>query len=552
MATFDPTKGQFVSAEQRQSFKQQQEQQAQQQGFQFQQQAEQPEQKGIFSRLAGAVAKPIFRTGLTAVRLGQSVSRLARGDVAGAGEILEKGAAVPFSGEFVKPVGQTEGTLAGIKDILGTGLDLGTTVIAPGAGTAVKGVAKVGAKEATKQILRQGTKLGVVSGAATGAGVALQEGEDIGGVVRETLIGGAFGGVLGALTSKVQARKFAKAPEKAEKVQERAADFYRKGFAATKEKQKENVEKLLPVLMDKKWWGTRKSLLKKAEQGIELGNKQYEELGELQGMVQVGGLVDKMDERLATFLRPDGTVKSFKKTEHRALTEAKNDLLSYAAYSESKNKPEAYKQTLRELSQQMGNALYDTRKAVRTVKDSKTLSQLKFVDDSIRKILAESTPEYAQINKFYSANQRLKDVVEETLSRKAPQNWLSLTNAVTAGTGAIFGLASGNITGAVVLGATMAGLSKIAHSSWFNTMIAARKARVAEKLLQQTPEQMVSSITRIANFGIKAINEMLEGGAPEGEEQEQEIPQAEAEEATEQQPPVEIEEPPQQTARFGQ
>jgi len=479
-----------------------------------------PEKKpGFLKQVGGAVIKPFFKTGLTALRLGQAIKRLSEGDIKGADEIINKGAEVPLSREKVVPVGSQKSTIAGIKDIVGTGLDLGVSVLPMGAGktaatktaqTLLKTGGKGVAKEVTKQFLKQGAKVGAFAGAASGAGIALQDDKSALDVAKQTAIGTVTGGVLGAITGKIQASKFLKTPQRVEKLQNQAATFYKKGLGATKEKQKENVEKLIPVISENKWWGTRKALLKKAEKGIALSNKQYEQLGELQGVVEVDGILNKIDARLGTFLRPDGQVKSFKKAQYNALLAVRDDITSYGVYNEAVGNTKVYQQALRELGADLGKDLYGTRKALKTVKDSKTLSQLQFADASIRDLLASKNIEFAKINKLQTASRRLKEVLEETLSRTESRNWLKLIDGVSGAAGVGIGMAAAPGIAPPLIGASiMAGLTHIAHSGWFNTMSAVRKARIADRLLQKSPTEMMKWVTKLANVGVKAVDELM-------------------------------------------
>lgn len=67
-------------------------------------------------------------------------------------------------------------------------------------------------KLTTKQMVGQGVKIGAPLGMAYGASGAMQNNEDLGGIVKSSLIGGATGGVLGGATGFVAGKMVNRAP----------------------------------------------------------------------------------------------------------------------------------------------------------------------------------------------------------------------------------------------------------------------------------------------------------------------------------------------------
>lgn len=161
----------------------------------------------------------------------------------------------------------------------------------------------VGAKTAG-QAFKQGFKRGAIQGGAigagAGAGASLQANNDNATVIGDTLRGGAIGGALGGVLEGVATRSDFLRPQKAAAKREKAIEQFKKGLKATKEKHKEKADKIIPELLDRGWWGTRKKLLEKAQRGVQLSGKEYEKLGELRGVVEIDGLLQQIDDEIAS------------------------------------------------------------------------------------------------------------------------------------------------------------------------------------------------------------------------------------------------------------
>lgn len=165
--------------------------------------AKKPEQmSNLILDLGRGLAEPAVKTLATGASALAAGGALAQEKIFGidngnqAQEILNEGINVPLYGK-VKPVGaqsglSQEGTLDDFTQILGTGLQLGTTL---GAGELAGAVPKVGKLAAAKV----GGVIGALTGGLYGGGAGLRSEE---GKVENTIagtLGGAFlGGVLGA------------------------------------------------------------------------------------------------------------------------------------------------------------------------------------------------------------------------------------------------------------------------------------------------------------------------------------------------------------------
>src|SRR6185436_1551410 len=116
-------------------------------------------------------------------------------------------------------------------------------------------------------------------------------------IMKKALTSGAISGVIGGTLSGFANMKNV-SPETLKK---EAVESYKRGLNATKEKYKEQADKIIPDLLDDKTWGTRKKLIKKAEQGIRLSNDEYAKLGELEGTVNTDGLLQKIDDEISNY-----------------------------------------------------------------------------------------------------------------------------------------------------------------------------------------------------------------------------------------------------------
>ena len=368
--------------------------------------------------------------------------------------------------------------------------------------------------EALKTGAIKGAGQGAIFGGAYGATGALQENEDIGETIKRTLIGGATGGVIGGVVGGIAGRKNID-PEELKK---QAIEKYKLGLRATKEKFKERADKVIPELLDEKVWGSRRKLLEKADKGIKLSLDEYEKLGELKGIISTTGLFQNIDDEIAKMgkevIDPETGEKIFRafsvnEEKVGVLRKLKADIVALDAFDKIKDN-QAYQQELRELAQFYGTDLYESRKAMKTINDSKTLSQVKKVDGAIRELLNTNNPEYSKINEVYHRNSELYDILQETAQRES--SGLGVKRIIqTLGTiiGVGAGVASGNISLAVGGGLAMGGLIAILNSTWWNTLRAVQKNNLAEKLLEKGASQIPQWIMLIERQGIKAVEELL-------------------------------------------
>ena len=453
----------------------------------------------------------------------------------------------------------------------------------------------------------QGAKTAAPIGAAYGASSSLQADDDIPTIIKKSVTSAGVSGVIGGTLSGLANMKNL-SPETLKK---EAVDSYKRGLNATKEKYKEQTDKIIPDLLDEKAWGTKKQLLKKAEQGIKLSNEEYAKLGELQGTVETDGLLQKIDDEIGNYsqggrafsekagsvqgtidnhlktatqllddpdmaskiekaggikaiiadsqknivdqLRHNGindigdlidnmdvskmdSIDEYSRTLKQAVAEAmpqkpisvnsskinqlkklRDDIEAMHLY----NQPtEAYQQDLRELAQDYGNVVYETRKSIKTVDDNSTLSQVRKIDGAIRDLLNTNNPDYAKINKVYTTNSRLFDILDETAKRKEARPLISWFNAIMGSTGATIGGTAGSAAGPVgstvgsLAGGSLAvGLTTALNSTWFNTLRAVQKNQLAEKLMEVGSLNAAKYWVQILNSqGVKAVNEILSSG----------------------------------------
>lgn len=379
-------------------------------------------------------------------------------------------------------------------------------------GASLLPAAKVGqitkAKTATQAFI-SGAKAvapaGAVIGATTGVGEALRN-ED---TLRESFERVAISTVSGAVTSALFGGLFAKkqfnAPIKASKLREKAIKSYQSGLSVTKEKYKQKSKKIIPELLDRGWWGSRKKLMDKAQKGLTLNRKQYQALGELQGVVETDGLTTLIREEMEKLTTPAGRVISVNRSKHKALKDLLEDVISLQAGDEIGTM--ASQQTLRELAGDYGEALYETRKSFKTISDSATLSQVKKVDSEIRTLLNTKNPKFEAINKVYHVNSELYDVLQETAQRQGGQKWLSLTRILTFG----FGLTTGRtLEGAVAGGLGLPAAAAVLNSSWFRTLSATHKWKLADKLMKMSSKELPKMIALLARGGVEIANQILD------------------------------------------
>jgi len=450
-----------------------------------------------------------------------------------------------------------------------------------------------------------GAKTAVPLGAGYGAASSMQANDDIPTIIKKSVTSAGVSGVIGGTLSGLANMRNV-SPDTLKK---EAVDSYKRGLNATKEKYKEQTDKIIPDLLDDKTWGTKKQLIKKAEQGIKLSNDEYAKLGELQGTVETDGLLQKIDDEIGNYsqggrafaekadavnstidnhlataqqllsdpdmakeisdsggvqaiiadskknivdqLRHNGindmgdlidnldlskmdSVDEYSRTLKQAVSEAmpqkpisvnsskitqlkklRDDIESLHLY----NQPtEAYQQDLRELAQDYGNVVYDTRKSIKTVDDNNTLSQVRKIDSSIRELLNTNNPDYEKINKVYTLNSRLFDVLDETAKRKEARPLVSWFNAIMGSSGATIGGTVGGFVagpagsgvGSLTGGSLAVGLTSALNSTWFNTLRAVQKNQLAEKLMEVGTMNAAKYWVQVLNSqGMKGVNQLL-------------------------------------------
>lgn len=167
---------------------------------------------GLVQSIARSIAKPVIKAGVTG---GKAVAGLAGAATYGVGKATGsktlQGVGKEALEDAASPTAHTDFGYFGqvapaktAKEAVGTGLELGANVVG---GTGVGTLAKTTAKGLVKQGLVEGAKAGALAGGLAGTGVALEEDESAGDVVKSgitgALEGGALGGALGAAGASI-------------------------------------------------------------------------------------------------------------------------------------------------------------------------------------------------------------------------------------------------------------------------------------------------------------------------------------------------------------
>lgn len=368
--------------------------------------------------------------------------------------------------------------------------DLATDLFGIGA---VKSVAKETVEEGTEQLLKKGVKK---LGKEVGEEAVQEIGEK---VAKETV-------------EEVIEPKNKLLSNISEKLKEGAVNRYKSSFQATKQKMKQDVDKIAEGLMDENWWGSKKKLLQKADENIALTAKQYDELGELDGVVSTKEIRDSLTNRLNKLKAPTGEIPNINKTEATKINNALSDLDSYSSYSDLANKETmARAEDLRKLKQTIDEQTYGIGAEDKIAKKID-----KKLADSIRNVLNTENPTYGQINQVYSEANRVKNILEETLLRQQSQNKLGLINTILGTTGVTAGLITGGLDNAILNGVVLGGLGKFFGSTTWKTGSALLQKKLADNIANLSKEGLTKFATQAVGQTLdKAINlseELLTSG----------------------------------------
>lgn len=159
------------------------------------------ERQSILGSIARDFATPFARAGVNAYNLIGSVGTLgaagiakvagkddmARRLVIEAGDEAVKVRNVPFLGDLAP--------ITTLKDSIGTGLQIGSSIVGGGA---AKNIAGAGLKTAIKQSVKEGVKFGASTGALYETGRALSEDKNALETLQSFIVGGTLGGGFGA------------------------------------------------------------------------------------------------------------------------------------------------------------------------------------------------------------------------------------------------------------------------------------------------------------------------------------------------------------------
>ena len=349
---------------------------------------------------------------------------------------------------------------------------------------------------------------GTITGGAYGLSSALQEKKPAGEVVKQTVTSAVASGVLSAITGGLSRKAEFNQPQVVQKLRDKAIEQYKKGLNATKEKYKEQTNKVIPQLLDEKWWGTRKKLLQRATAGEKLGEEQYKALGELKGVAETTGIMKAIDKEIARYTSPSGRVISVNQAKVSALNDLKADIMAIDTLDNLADF-KASQEGLRKLVANYGQELYETRKSQKTIMDNKTLSQVKKVDSAIRVLLAEKNPDYAAINKPYHLATELAGILHETAIRKEGKAIVTLPRILTALTGVSAGAGTGSVSKGIIFGLGTLALAEIVNSTWWNTLRAVQRNALANKLAQKSGQELSNILLMLAKQGVKYANQIM-------------------------------------------
>jgi len=397
-------------------------------------------------------------------------------------------------------------------------------------------------------------------GVGYGATGAMQDNANTKDIIKSGITGGLISGFISGVFGGRAGVKAETNPYKAQELHKKAIAQYKKGLGASKEKYKEMSDDIVPQLLKDKKWGTRAKLLRDAEAGIKLSERQYNELGELQGVAEIDDILTKIDDAMKKLKTPQGKILSVNTNKYRALQGLKSDISQYISAEGSRSNasfqqlqssfktleqqkrklimegaketsrpvkdiiksqemimkqldksiiPVASQEELRGLAQQYGDLLYDSRKSQKTISDNASLSQIKKGDALIRKLLSEKNPTYAKINEIYNLNSNLQDILNETAQRDSSGLGTRITrDIIGAGSGMAAGAMVGGIPGAVLGTIVTSSAVELLQSAWWNTMRAVQKERIVEKLLSFDQEKRNQAIIRLGRFGAKAASDL--------------------------------------------
>lgn len=353
---------------------------------------------------------------------------------------------------------------------------------------------------------------GVAFGGTGSAAFAMQEDAEATEILERTrsgmLVGGIFSGVLGGMAERGQQLKGVKI----EKLREKARKNFLKGLDLTKEKYKEKGAANVDEWLDRKWWGTRNGLLKKAQSGQALSAEEYKKIGELAATAdEVPSLLARIDDEIGKLQTRPGITPSTNQKKVDTLFKLRQDVLNLTLETvgdEPWTRTPAY-EDLRGLARSYGEVLYDSRKAQQTISDSQTLSQVKKVDGMIRGIVNEANPEYAKVNELYHASSELADTVLETIQRKTGRPPINLTKIALGGLGVGgAGLALGRTPEAVAAAGAIMAIGTIGNSTWWNTLDGSVRWQVANAIENLPQEQINSAIRYLAQMGPVAVEKL--------------------------------------------
>jgi hypothetical protein len=141
------------------------------------------------------------------------------------------------------------------------------------------------------------------------------------------------------------------------------------------------------------------------------------------------------------------------------------------------------------------------------------------IDSAIRDLLNTNNPEYEKINKVYSLNSKLFDILDETAKRREARPLISWFNTVVGSSGAtaggtagtFIGGPAGTVLGSLTGGSVAVGITSLLNSTWYNTLKAVQKTKLAEKLTEVGTLNAAKYWVQILNSqGVKAVNQFLD------------------------------------------
>ena len=305
-----------------------------------------------------------------------------------------------------------------------------------------------------------------LGGALAAGGSTMQQGGNIGDILKNALFGAGFGKAVGMasgeplLTGKVG--KFAKT-----QLQKGAEKSYTKALGPTTTTEKVLASKVVPELAERKpfvWsrGGLQRASEKKLQLASENLEKGYQALGD-DAKISVNPILDSISKKQEA-LKINGVLPP----ENTALN-SRLDSIGGAIIDIAKN-DEAPLQVMRQYRQVLDNSVTAGKKVFPTSSRNVRMDAQRIAGNVIRKEIAKQHPSIGRLNSEFSFWNKMGDLLETTTPKaKSPFNKV--------------GAAIGNVSGNPAYGLVMRNIGTLfSDNVAWNTLSGSTKARLADAL----------------------------------------------------------------------